>query len=93
MESMYFGVPMVLISQQPEQYINAQRMVDLGMGVLLEKENLTPQTLGEAVERVDSDASYHEHVKSMQQSLRTAGGYQRAVDAILQFTNEQVKKD
>ena len=90
MESIYFGVPMVLIPQQPEQYMNAQRVVELGMGVLLEKENLTPQTLRDAVERVDSDATYHEHVQQMQQSLRSAGGYQRAVGAMLQFTKEQV---
>jgi MGT family glycosyltransferase len=32
MESMYFGVPMVLIPQQPEQQLHAQRVVDMGLG-------------------------------------------------------------
>lgn len=91
MEGMYFGVPMVLIPQQPEQYMNAQRIVDLGMGVLLEKENLTPQTLREAVEQVGANATYHEHAQRMRQSMHNTGGYQQAVDAILQFTKKQAK--
>jgi MGT family glycosyltransferase len=92
MESMYFGVPLVLIPQQIEQHITAERAVDLGVGVLLERDDVTAQTLREAVDRIAHDASYREHAQQMQQSIRKEGGYERAVDGILQFTALQIKK-
>jgi len=91
MESMYFGVPMVLIPQQPEQQMHAQRVVDLGLGVMLDKGSVTASTLRDAVERVAHDEAYRERVQQMKQITREAGGYQRAVDAIMQFTEEHVR--
>ena len=91
MESMYFGVPMVLIPQQPEQQMHAQRVVDLGLGVMLDKGSVTASTLREAVERVAHDEAYRERSQRMQQSVRAAGGYQRAVDTIMQFTEEHMR--
>jgi MGT family glycosyltransferase len=92
MEGMYFGVPMVLIPQQPEQGMHAQRVVDLGLGVLLDKENVTASTLREAVDRVAHNAAYRERAQQMQQSIRTSGGYQQAADALIQFAAEHVKQ-
>ena len=92
MESMYFGVPMVLIPQQPEQYMHAQHVVDLGLGVMLDKGSVTASTLREAVEDVAHNEAYRERAQRMQQSVRAAGGYQRAVDAIMQCTGEHVRR-
>ncbi len=92
MESMYFGIPVVLIPQQIEQHITAERAVELGVGALLERDDVTAQTLREAVERVAHDASYREHAQQMQQSIRKEGGYNRAVDGILHFTEVQTQK-
>jgi MGT family glycosyltransferase len=86
MESLYFGVPMVLIPQQPEQQLHAQRVVDMGLGVMLEKETVNATSLREAVGRVAHNPRYRERTQHMQQSMRTAGGYQRAADAIMEFT-------
>ena len=86
MESMYFGVPMVLIPQQPEQQLHAQRVVDMGLGVMLEKETVNATTLRDAVERVAHDPLYRQRMQHIQQSLHAAGGYQRAADAIMEFT-------
>jgi MGT family glycosyltransferase len=91
MESMYFGVPMVLIPQQPEQQLHAQRVMDMGLGVMLEKETVNATTLREAVEHVAHDPMYRERIQHMQQSVRTAGGYQRAADAIMEFTQIRVR--
>jgi MGT family glycosyltransferase len=88
MESMYFGVPMVMIPQQPEQQAHAQRVVDLGLGVILNQEDVTPDTLREAVETVNHEA-YRERAQCMQQSVRQSGGYQRAVDALIRFAGER----
>lgn len=85
MESMYFGVPMILFPQQPEQQMHAQRVVDLGLGVMLDTENVTASMLREAVETVTNDETYRERAQRMQQSVRLSGGYQRAADALIQF--------
>jgi MGT family glycosyltransferase len=91
MESLYFGVPMVLIPQQPEQQMNAQRVVDMSLGVMLERETVNATTLREAVERVAHDPIYRQRMQPIQQSVRAAGGYQRAADAIMEFTRVRAR--
>jgi MGT family glycosyltransferase len=90
MESMYYGVPMVLIPQQPEQQMHARRVVELGLGVHLDKGAVTAVSLREAVERIANDPQYRTHAQAMQQRMHEDGGYQRAVDAIIAFTQQHV---
>jgi len=85
MESLYFGVPVVVVPQIIEQEMTAQRCAGLGLGVALDPNNLTAETLRAAVEEVHQTPSFREHVQAMQQTVREAGGYQRAVDAISNF--------
>jgi MGT family glycosyltransferase len=85
MESMYYGVPMVLIPQQPEQRMHAQRVVDLGLGLMLEKAQVNVSTLRATVEHVLQDDAYLKRVQQLQQSVRRSGGYQRAADALVEF--------
>lgn len=85
MESMYYGVPMVLIPQQPEQRLHAKRTIELGAGLEPDKETVTADILHEAVERVAQNASYRERAQYMQKITREAGGQQRAADAIIQL--------
>jgi MGT family glycosyltransferase len=89
MESLYYGVPMVVIPQMVEQAMTARRVVELELGLSLEKEALNATTLRETVERVANESIFHERVQSMQQVIHEAGGYQRAVDAIMRFAEEQ----
>lgn len=91
LESMYYGVPMVLIPQQPEQRLHAQRVVEMGLGVMLEKGAVSALTLREAVERVAHDPVYRERMQQMQHVTRSGGGYQRAADAIMQFAQERAR--
>jgi MGT family glycosyltransferase len=92
MESMYYGVPMVLIPQQPEQHMHARRTVELGLGVQLDKGAVTAASLREAVERVVNDPQYHTRAQAMQQRMHEDGGYQRATDAIIEFTQKYVAR-
>jgi MGT family glycosyltransferase len=41
MEALYYGVPMVVLSQMMEQEMTARRIEELGLGVALDQENLT----------------------------------------------------
>jgi MGT family glycosyltransferase len=92
MESMYYGVPMVVIPQQPEQQMNGQRIVDLGLGALLDTKAVNDVNLRAAVEQIVQNAEYRERAQAMRQATRDDGGYQRAVDAIIQFTQHQKSK-
>lgn len=85
MESLYYGVPMVVLPQTPEQAENARRIVELGLGVRLDSNNLTAEVLCQAVEDVSANPTFLERVRAMQQTVRNAGGYQRAADAIMEF--------
>ena len=85
MESLYFGVPVVVVPQIIEQEKTAQRCAELGLGLALDPNDLTAEKLRAAVEQVHHTPSFRERVFAMLQTVRAAGGYQRAVDAISNF--------
>jgi MGT family glycosyltransferase len=84
-ESLYFGVPMVLYPQQPEQLMNAQLVVELGLGMILENESMSVENLRAAVEKLTADSACYERAQEAKQLVRADGGYQRAVDALIQL--------
>lgn len=85
MESLWFGVPLVVVPQMIEQEINAHRVQELGLGLALDKETLTAEKLRAAVEQVVRDPDFRAHVQAMQKEIRLAGGYQRAADTIIRY--------
>ena len=58
-ESLYYGVPMVLFPQQSEQGAVAQRVNDLGAGILLKKDN--PELINETVIKIINNNIYKEN--------------------------------
>jgi UDP:flavonoid glycosyltransferase YjiC (YdhE family) len=89
MESLYFGVPVVVVPQIIEQEVTAQRCAELGLGIALNNADLSVEALQAAVEQVHNTPTFREHVQAMQQTVRAAGGYQRAVEAISIFAQNQ----
>src|ERR687885_639095 len=85
MEAIYYGVPMVVVPQQPEQAMTAARVAELGLGVALEAGQVNADVLRDVVITVSGDASYRSRVAHMQKAARDAGGYLRAADAVQQF--------
>ena len=85
MEAIYYGVPMVVVPQQPEQAMTASRVAELGLGVSLEPGQVSTSTMRDAVNVVGSDVGYRSRVAEMQKAARDAGGYLRAADSIQQF--------
>ena len=53
---------------------------------------MTAPLLREAAERVVQDASFREQARHMQEVTHAAGGQQRAVEAIMQFTEARRKQ-
>ena len=93
MEAIYYGVPMVVVPQQPEQAMTAARVAELGLGVALEPRRVTAGALREAVTAISGDADYRSRLAHMQQAARDAGGYLRAADAIQQFGHQQSQEE
>ncbi|WP_328874449.1 glycosyltransferase [Streptomyces sp. NBC_00287] len=82
MESLSFGVPMVAIPQMSEQRANADRLAELGLGVMLHRTAVTAESLRDAAVSVLSDPSYAARVLAMREHIQQAGGAPAAADVI-----------
>ena len=82
MEAMQAGVPVVTVPQTIEQESNAARVEQLGLGLRLDPEELTPQALRAAVDRVVAEPAFAERGASMRQQIAVAGGATRAADVV-----------
>jgi MGT family glycosyltransferase len=86
MESLCFGVPLVVVPHIHEQRRTAERLAELGLGICIDQEPVSAETLSSAVERVWSDSEFSQRARQMQQQVRAAGGYRAAADAITGFS-------
>ncbi|MFY0217363.1 macrolide family glycosyltransferase [Bacillus cereus] len=84
-ESLYFGVPMIVIPVMGDQPIVAQRIEDLKVGVQLNLKKVTPVTLHNAVMELLSNDVYLENSYKVKCTLKDAGGYIKAADTIELF--------
>ncbi len=91
MESLSYGVPLVVIPQISEQAATARRVQELGLGIALDREMVTAERLREAVAQVAHDPSYRTNAHNMQNTIIDSGGYQRATDAVMQFARTHVQ--
>lgn len=85
-DGFYYGLPMLLVPQQTEQTFNAMRVMELGAGLMLAKDDLSEQTIRVAVEKLLSQPHYQTNARHIGESLRSAGGVEKAVaeiDALL----------
>lgn len=82
-EALYYDVPMVMIPLTSDQPLVSNRVQELGAGITLKPSTLTPETLRDALLQVLSDRSYKDQACVIGESLRQAGGYVRAADAII----------
>jgi MGT family glycosyltransferase len=88
MESLSFGVPLVVVPQMEEQAMTARRVQELGLGLALDMETLTAETLRASVEQVAHASTFRAHVQEMQHEIHQSGGAPRAVDAIIAYIHD-----
>ena len=79
-EGLYFGVPLILFPQTPEQDAVARRAEELGAGLRL-------ASIGEddvlmAVTRVIEEKGFREGAEKISESFKKSGGIKEAVDFI-----------
>jgi MGT family glycosyltransferase len=81
-ECLHFGKPMVLLPLFWDQYDNAQRMDELGLGVRLPTFEFEDAQLGEAIERLVADDAVAERMEAISARLQGDPGTERAADCI-----------
>ena len=77
MEALAAGVPVLAVPQTPEQDAVARRVEELGLGVRLAPDRVTPDVLRAAVDLLATDPGIGERVARMRSLIRSAGGAER----------------
>lgn len=85
MEALYYGVPLLALPQMPEQAVNADRVVELGLGHRLDPEALTEGGLRRTVEEIVPSSTIQGNINRMRNQARRAGGACGGADAIEQY--------
>lgn len=81
-DSLYLGVPLLLIPQTGEQELNARRVVDLGAGLMLMPGQDTAVALHDNAARILRETRFQTEAKHIGDSFRSAGGMAYAADEI-----------
>ena len=84
-QSLYFGVPMIAIPLAHDQPAIAARLARTGAGIVIPPRRLSHTRLRDAVaSALSPDSSYRIHARRLQETIRQAGGLERAADIIEQ---------
>ncbi len=84
-EGILFHVPMVVLPQQADHYVVAQRLAELGAGLVLDRSQASAAQLQAMSAQLLADPSYKAQCATIAETLRAGGGYQRAADEILTY--------
>ena len=81
-EALHFGKPMICLPLFWDQYDNAQRVAELGLGVRLDPYRVTGQELRDAVGRLLGDAGLRARLAALGEAIRGRDGLRHAADLI-----------
>ena len=79
-ESLYFGVPLIMLPQTGEQFGVASRTEELGAGLILK--DTFPENILRAVKKIFSDVSYRENAQKISEDFKRCPGASGAADKI-----------
>jgi MGT family glycosyltransferase len=79
-QSLYCGVPLLLVPQQVEHGMVSARLVELGVGEMLPK--MTAAKMRQTAEQVLANGTYKKQAARLGMGLKAAGGVKTAVDRI-----------
>ena len=82
-EGLYYSVPLIVVPHFFDQPVVAYRVAELGAGIVIEKDKVSPALLKDSVTKILSDRSYKVNSEIIGKSLRESGGYKKGVDEIL----------
>ena len=85
-EGLYFGVPLVLFPQTPEQDAVAKRTEELGAGVRLK--SISGEDVSDALTKVIKEPQFKDGAERVSESFRRCGGMAEAKDFLEQIAAE-----
>jgi MGT family glycosyltransferase len=83
MEAVVAEVPLVVVPQMPEQGVTGDRVAELGLGLCLDPEQVTAESIVEAVSAVADDRDVRSRLAAMHRASVEAGGPARGAEQIL----------
>nr|WP_245665360.1 macrolide family glycosyltransferase [Nocardia sienata] len=81
-EGLLAGVPMIAVPQAAEQFLNADRLVELGVARRIDTDDATPENLRAALIDLVGDAGVADRSARLRAEARSEGGTMRAADLI-----------
>lgn len=84
-EGLYTGVPMIAVPQAAEQFLNADRLVELGVARRIDTAEATAETLRSALTKLVADPEVTRRSALLRAEVRAEGGTHRAADLIEQM--------
>ncbi|XP_011406490.1 PREDICTED: UDP-glucuronosyltransferase 2B33-like [Amphimedon queenslandica] len=80
-ESLYFGIPIIVIPGMGDQFDWAVRVSDAGVGLQLLRHEVTSRGLRDSIRRIDNDG-YHKRAEKMSVLMKRGGGVKRAAELV-----------
>ncbi|MGG4552110.1 nucleotide disphospho-sugar-binding domain-containing protein [Paenibacillus humicus] len=93
MESLWYGVPLLMVPQSSDQPLVAARAEELDLGRKLELQTIKPDLLLAKAEEILADSAIRESVRSMQSILHHGGGSQRGADVIQRYFAAHIRRE
>lgn len=90
-EGLYYGVPLVLFPQTPEQNAVAKRAEELGAGVRLG--SISEEDILDALTKVLEEPDYKECAEKVSASFKSCGGAEEAKEFLEQIASRQKRID
>lgn len=87
-EALYYHVPLVMMPLTSDQPMVAQQVQKRGAGVIVDHQSLTPEVLRNALLEVLNQPSYKQNARAIGESLREAGGYERAAEMVMKVVGK-----
>ncbi|MGJ6968605.1 macrolide family glycosyltransferase [Streptosporangium sp. G11] len=81
-EALHAGVPMLVIPHGADQPLVARRVVELGAGLSIHPQDVTPGAVNALARRLLHEPSFHTAAATLRTAQREAGGYLRATDEL-----------
>ena len=80
-ESLYFGIPIIVVPGMGDQFDWAVRVSDAGVGLQLLPHQVTSIALRDCIRRIDNDG-YHKRAEKMSVLMKRGGGVKRAAELV-----------
>lgn len=81
-ESLFYGVPTLVVPQAADQYLVGDRVTELGVGLSISSGPVLPERVRTLAQRMLSEPSFSAAGTRIQEAQRAAGGASRAADEL-----------